>query len=135
MDTRAVADQLGTDPKTLRRFIRSNACPFDAVGAGGRYDFTPADVTAMADPFRAWSAGTDAPKPKAAPKAPRTRRAKTQAEIDAAVWAEEGPVVLPDIRDPHVLAEVRRLGAERAARLDERLLAAGLHISQHRVSA
>lgn len=134
MDSRAVADHLGTDPKTLRRFIRSDACPFAAVGAGGRYDFTADQVTAMAEAFKVWTFGTDAPKaPK--PKATRTRKARTQADIDAAVWAEEGPVVLPDIRDPKVLAEVRRLGAERARRLDERLLAAGLHISQHRVSA
>lgn len=128
MDTRAVADQLGTDPKTLRRFIRSRACPFDAVGAGGRYDFTPDDIPVMADAFTAWSAGPDAPKPAKAVKSATSRRGRktrTQAEIDAEVWAEEGPVVLPEIN-----AHLRAAAQRRIDRLEELLMARGQHISQ-----
>jgi hypothetical protein len=60
-----------------------------------------------------------------------------QSLIDQAVWEEEDaqrgePLVIPDIRDPRVRAEVRRVAAEQERRLEERLIAAGLHVLQKR---
>lgn len=61
----------------------------------------------------------------------------SQVEIDRRVWEEEEASgafsgYLPDIRDPKVRAEVRRIAAEQEQRLEERLLAAGLSVLQKR---
>jgi hypothetical protein len=49
---------------------------------------------------------------------------------DRAIWAEEDPVTGPDIRDPRVRAEVRRLARDQDIQLHRLLLAAGLHVVQ-----
>lgn len=64
-------------------------------------------------------------------------KAEKQRLIDEAVWTEEEASgtfdgVIPDIRDPKVRAEVRRIAAEQEMRLEERLIAAGLHVLQKR---
>ena len=125
MNTNEVAAQLGTDPKTLRRFIRSDACPFPAVGSGGRYSFDAKDIPALQQEFNRWLSGQESP-------IKRKRTKMTQYDKDQQVWEEEGPVIIPDIRNPRVRADVRRRAAERAQRLDEMLMVAGLHISQWR---
>lgn len=135
MNSREVADRLGTDARTLRRFLRDPKSTFQAVGSGGRYEFTENDLPALEKRFKVWLEG-QAPKPRTEPTAvvtvvPRASR-KTQEERDREVWAEEGTVFIPDIRDPGVRARVQLEAQERARRLDERLLAAGLHISQWR---
>lgn len=127
MNTKTVATAIGTDAKTLRRFLRDPRSTFKAVGSGARYTFTEGDMDELARRFADW-AGT---KP-AKPSVPRTTDRDDQADRDAKVWAEEGAVVLDDIRNPAVRARVQRVARERAARLDERLMAAGLHISQYR---
>lgn len=134
MDTRAVADELCTDTKTLRRFLRSSASSITPVGSGGRYAFTREQVDVIRDEFKAWSAATPERPAVNLPKPQRggRRAARTQEDRDAVVWAEEGVVVLPDIRRPEVLRAVRAQAAARDARLTERLMAAGLHITQIR---
>lgn len=63
------AIQLGTDARTLRKFIRSSD-DFDAVGQGNRYEFTSKEIKAMKKKFDAWSGkkskvnGTKVTKPK-----------------------------------------------------------------------
>lgn len=127
MDTAEVAAYLDTTPRKLRQFLRSDASTFAAVGSGARYDFTQTDLPTLAHRYAAWS-GTKPAIVKAAPVT--TPRA---VDRDAEVWAEEGPVVLPDIRDPRVRAAVRERAKVQEARLDQLLLAAGLHITQMRV--
>ncbi len=72
------------------------------------------------------------------PPEPKRRTPKANFEArpdrDQAVWAEEGPIDLPDIRNPRVRAEVRRLAEAQSLRLETRLLAAGLHVTQMRTS-
>jgi hypothetical protein len=63
----------------------------------------------------------------------------SQEQIDQRVWQEEEASGafnghIPDIRDPKVRAEVRRIAAEQERRLEERLIAAGLHVLQRKVS-
>lgn len=132
MDTREVAEALGTTPKVLRQFLRSAVSTFTAVGSNARYDFSETDVRAMAPRFARWASGKKnaVTGPVVVQSKPNATTTRTHADKDQAVWDEEGPVKLPDIRDPRVLAEVRRAEADRVARLEERLLAAGLHISQ-----
>jgi hypothetical protein len=131
VNTRTIAAQLGLDSKTLRRFIRSNDCTFQAVGQGGRYEFDEADIPVLADQLAAWMAKQAAKPPKASakPRIPQQAR-PSRDEADREVWAEEGHVELPNIRDPRVLTEVRALAKAQEARLEEALMAAGLHISQ-----
>jgi hypothetical protein len=52
-----VASRIGTDAKTLRKFFRDPKSGFDAVGQGGRYDFTEDSVPVIKKAFDAWNAG------------------------------------------------------------------------------
>jgi len=132
VDTKEVASHLKTDPKTLRRYLRSSSCTFKPVGSGGRYTFTRADLEELSRGFADWSKGKNV-SPARIP-APRPA-ADDQDARDRAVWAEEdairgGPLVMADIRDPKVRAAVRAKAAAQEARLNSRLLAKGLHITQ-----
>lgn len=139
MNTQEVAAVLGTDAKTLRRFLRDPSSTFEAVGSGARYEFDEADMPVLTRKFTKWaeSQATKSPAPTRAPRvdSPSTRARVSQrySDKDREVWMEEGEVTVPDIRDPRVLAEVRRVENHRAIALDRMLLEAGLHISQHPV--
>ena len=133
MDTKQAAQAIGTEARVLRRFLRDPKNNHCTVGSGSRYDFKEDQLEGLKREFMSWQQA----KP-AAVRAPRDPDAK-QREIDQAVWAEElelrarrglGPVVLGDLRDRNVLARVRRVAQAREDRLNERLMAAGLHISQ-----
>lgn len=52
-----VASRIGTDAKTLRKFFRDPKSGFDAVGQGGRYDFTEDSVPVIKKAFDQWNAG------------------------------------------------------------------------------
>lgn len=138
MDTRAVAEALGTNPRVLRQFLRSPQSTFKAVGSNQRYDFKPEDMPMMKKRFDAWAVGKSNTAPEASLKSvvtvptPAPRITPSPVNRDKAVWDEEGDVVLPDIRIPAVRRAVRMAEAARVRRLDERLLAAGLHITQWR---
>lgn len=134
MNTQEVAAEIGTDAKTLRRFLRDPSSTFEAVGSGARYDFDEADLPVLTRKFSKWSEGQSAkpPAPVRTPR-PRTSPRVRVTDKDRDVWAEEGDVHVPDIRNPQVLAQVRRVENDRAAALDRMLLEAGLHISQHRI--
>ncbi len=53
LTTREVADKVGTDPKTLRMFLRASN-DYEAVGSGSRYAFTAKDVAPMKARFAKW---------------------------------------------------------------------------------
>lgn len=81
LTTNEVAAQLGTDPKTLRKFFRSDKCKVIPVGQGKRYALTNADVKGLTKAFQAWHTAkaikVDEPKPTNG-KAPKktTKKAK-----------------------------------------------------------
>jgi hypothetical protein len=61
MTTTELADALETDPRTLRKFLRSSASPVAPVGKGKRYTL-PATQTALRDfgkKFTAWNAAQE----------------------------------------------------------------------------
>jgi hypothetical protein len=63
LSAKDLADQLKTDPKTLRRFLRKQGM---GVGQGGRYEFEKADVTKLRKPFQDWLKSEADRKAKAA---------------------------------------------------------------------
>lgn len=65
LSTKAVAERLGTDPKTLRVFLRATS---QGVGSGSRYAFTNKDVAPLKAKFTKWVAerGTASPPPSVA---------------------------------------------------------------------
>lgn len=130
MDSRAVASALKTDPKTLRRFLRSDASSVTPVGSGGRYTFDENDLPTMREEFATWSVGVVAKPARVKPARVRPRAANR----DQAVWDEEGPVVLPDISNPQILRSVRASEAARERRLLALMRRAGL-TTQPRTSA
>ena len=58
MTTATLADALDTDPRTLRKFLRSAASPVASVGKGKRYTLpgTKAALTDFGKRFSAWNA-------------------------------------------------------------------------------
>ena len=69
MTTRNAAEKLGTDPRILRRFLRSKA---KGVGAGKRYELQAKALPQLKKDFAAWHKADQAkrsPKPEA-PAAP-----------------------------------------------------------------
>jgi len=130
VDTKEVAEHLGTDAKVLRRFLRSPICPIRPVGSGGRYRFTKADLPQLRKRFQQWAKGKDV-RPSSVPK-PRPP-INDQLARDRLVWDQERKkVIIEDIRDPRVRARVLAKAREQEARLEARLLAKGLHITQWR---
>ncbi|KUH66405.1 hypothetical protein AU184_01080 [Mycolicibacterium novocastrense] len=57
LTTKAVAEKLGTDPKTLRVFLRATE---QGVGPGSRYAFTAKDVAPLKAKFTKWAADREA---------------------------------------------------------------------------
>ncbi|WP_124712548.1 hypothetical protein [Mycolicibacterium nivoides] len=61
LSTKDVADKVGTDPKTLRIFLRASD-DYEAVGSGSRYSFTAKDVPTLKTRFNKWQAEREAAK-------------------------------------------------------------------------
>jgi len=134
MDTSEVAQILGTTARTLRVFLRSTHSTFVPVGSGARYDFTEREVETLKKRFEGWqSAGKPRPSTKSEAKATpanQPRKLTAREKRDRQVWAEEGEVKIPDIRDPRVRARALADAAAAEERLMLRLMAAGMHITQ-----
>jgi hypothetical protein len=138
MDTKQVAALIGTDPRTLRQFLRSPSSTFVAVGSGARYDFTERDVPTLKRKFSEWSGAgkatpaTPAPVRRIRTIVPTSEEATREAQRkkDEEVWAEEGPIFMEDIRDARVRARVRRDAEDREARLMMLLMSKGMHVMQ-----
>jgi hypothetical protein len=132
MDTKTVATLLGTQARVLRRWLRSDGSTFTAVGSGARYEFTERDVATIRTRFNAWQSANGRPDVPVEAPMPIDAPDHTPPVNDAAVWDEEGAVVMADIRDPRVRERVRQIAAEQERRLDIALIAAGLHLTQMR---
>jgi len=76
LSTKDVAEKVGTDPKTLRQFLRASS-DYAACGSGSRYSFTAKDIAPMKTRFNKWT------KERAAAKVERDK-AKAAALADAA---------------------------------------------------
>lgn len=54
VSTTELAEELETDPRTLRRFLRSEASPVETVGKGKRYVLDTPTVKLIRKQFAAW---------------------------------------------------------------------------------
>ena len=74
--TTALAEEIGTDPRTLRKFLRSED---RGVGKGSRYDL-PGDkrsIAALAKRFAKWDEARKSDKADNAPAATETAEVET----------------------------------------------------------
>lgn len=134
MDTSQAAELLGTNARTLRVFLRSAHSTFVPVGSGARYDFTDREIPTLKTRFAAWQKAGK-PRPAAVPKddaktSSKPNKLTAREKRDQEVWAEEGEVKIPDIRDPTVRARALRDARAAEERLMLRLMAVGQHITQ-----
>lgn len=53
LSAKEAAKELGTDARSLRKFLRSDASPIDPVGQGKRYEFSKGDVAKLKKVFLA----------------------------------------------------------------------------------
>lgn len=132
MNSQEAAREIGTDARTLRRFLRSPRSTFEAVGSGGRYQFTDKDIPTLRRKFAEWMKTEQPVKPtREAHHNKKAAKPTAQHRKDREVWDAEGEVIVPDVRDPRVRRQVRAIENERCAALERMLREAGLHISQH----
>lgn len=88
--TAQVAEELGTDSRTFRKFLRSDISPFEPVGQGSRYVFPDdLDIAALKKTFADWSSGRrsstttptgDTKRSPVTGRKPRAARAKKKAD-------------------------------------------------------
>lgn len=108
------AAEIGTTPRLLRRFLRDNAS-WNAVGIGGRYLFTEADVKSLNIQFHKWHKS----KPAAIKVDPLD-----YLDQDPGITVEE---MLDLPKNPRLKADRLKARAERMHRLSERMRECGIH--------
>lgn len=118
LSSKAVAEHLDTEPRTLRRFLRDDPT-YRNAGSGGRYVFTERDLPTLEKRFAAWLAGVDAR---------RAKRDTSGLQNRPKVNAEEPETIII----PKCTPALRRKEAEQVERLEARLRECGLSVSQLR---
>ena len=110
------AAELGTDGRTLRRFLRTPDSGFTPVGSGGSYSFTTADMPKLKAAFSKWNT--------------RPSRNVVKSNASGRPLIEDRPgLTHTQARDPRL---VKKITEERVDRLEAALRATGKHISQMR---
>jgi hypothetical protein len=125
------ARKLGTTSKELRRFLRADPSYTNAAStSSGRYNFTDSEFSILQRRFTAWqskNAGRKrAPRVDGDASEPRTtrKRSNDQPGLPTGFATRKLYTSEREQRD--------RLSRERVERLEQQLLATGLHISQMR---
>ncbi len=78
LTTSDIAEELGCTTRNLRKFLRSDASPYEAVGQGARYNINSADLTDLKKTYEAWvgrpgSRSTSTDTTKRTPRKPKVR--------------------------------------------------------------
>jgi hypothetical protein len=118
LSTKTVAETIGTEPRTLRRFLRDDPT-YRNAGSGGRYVFTERDMPTLRKRFDKWVAGVEARRAKRDTSGLQNRRTASQEEPEVIVI-------------PRCTPELRRLEREQVAWLQMRLRECGLSVPQMR---
>jgi len=125
VNAQQAAEKIGTDAKTLRRFIRSPKSTFRAVGSGGRYEFDEKDIPTLRKKFNEWR---ETPSTKGKQK-------ETSDTVKLAKFKDnDTPLPVSVLGRRMTRGERERrdaLSRARVDRLEERLRASGKHISQY----
>jgi hypothetical protein len=58
LSAKEAALRLGTNARTLRKFLRSKQSPIEPVGQGNRYEFTAGDIKKLKKAFTSWAKGS-----------------------------------------------------------------------------
>jgi hypothetical protein len=124
VNAKEVADELGTDAKTFRRFVRSPKSSFAAVGSGGRYEFDRKDLPTLRKKFNEW---------RQSPSSGAKLEPKPRVKVDKFVDRDD-PMPVSMLRRRMTKTERERRDAAsraRVERLEAALIASGKHISQY----
>ncbi len=80
LTTADIAEELGTTARNLRKFLRSPASPYEAVGQGARYNISSTDLADVKKLYEAWvsrpgsrSSSTDTTTTKRTPRKPKVK--------------------------------------------------------------
>lgn len=120
LTSKMVAEEIGTEPRTLRRFLRDDPT-YRNAGSGGRYVFTSRDLPTLRKRFASWQRAVDQ----------RREKRDTSGLINRRDSSDEPEV----IEIPRCTAALRAREAEQVERLERRLRECGLHVSQMRERA
>lgn len=118
LTSKLVASELGTEPRTLRRFLRDDPT-YRNAGSGGRYTFTMSDMPTLKKRFAKWQAGVEE----------RRGKRDTSGLVNKPKASEPEP---DTITIPRCTPYIKQLEREQVERLDARLKECGLHITQLR---
>lgn len=66
MTTKEVAEELETDSRTLRKFLRSKTSPITPVGQGNRYSIQRGQIKVLKKAFLVWRAPRTERRPETA---------------------------------------------------------------------
>lgn len=95
LTAKAAATKLGTDARTLRKFLRKKQ---GTVGQGQRWAISADDIPALKAEFDAWAKGTRSTEPKA-DKAPKAKATKPPAEPAPDAEIEEIDDLMEELDD------------------------------------
>jgi DNA-binding transcriptional MerR regulator len=128
LNTKQAAEKLGTDARTLRRFIRQDST-YSNAGSGGRYEFTDKDIPTLKKRFSEWQNSSREKAPE------RSRVTANKGEMKMKHWNDnDSPMPVSMLGRKLTRSERdKRDAASRARvdRLEEALRASGKHISQY----
>jgi hypothetical protein len=113
------ATELGTDGRTLRRFLRTADSGFTPVGSGGSYSFSTGDMPKLKSAFEKWNT--------------RPTRTVNKKNTEGGVVIEDRPGLSATVIHSRLRTDreaVAKLSRERVDRLEAALRSKGLHISQ-----
>lgn len=99
LGAKEVATHIGTDAKTLRQFFRSGKSSFTAVGAGGRYEFSEADLPKIKAEFEGWKANKPGRGRAAGSGSATKKRGKSQPKAEEVIDEVEEVEDLDDLDD------------------------------------
>lgn len=96
-----LAQECDTDPRSMRKFLRSHLPADEQPGQGGRYVFTKGEVTKIKKAFlKAQTTTTDAPEDEAKPKTKKAKNKKSKAEEVIEREPDEDILDLDELDDP-----------------------------------
>lgn len=119
-----VATRIGTDAKTLRKFFRSSASPFEAVGQGGRYEFPAKELPEIKKLFDRWNKSKNdisGKGPKVKPEPNGKVHTKVQADHRPIPYIASGPDTRPVNKAKAKKIAERELAEQELLELEEEL--------------